>query len=937
VDEEELRWTEPNDTPGGGTLVGGAVDPANGETDFEPGATLGRYVVLARMGSGGMGVVYAAYDPQLDRRIALKLMHQRGDDEAQAEHASRRMLAEAKAMAQLSHPNVITVHDVGTIDGRVFIAMEFVEGVPLTQWMRQPGRDWQQQLEVFIKAGRGLEAAHAVGLVHRDFKPDNVLVGADGRVRVLDFGLARRFDGQREAGEKRDREAGTPAYMSPEQHLGNPLDHRADQFSFCVALYEALYGELPFAARTRFELALAVTDGRVGPAPKRATVPNSVRWALLRGLDPDPEGRWPDMASLLSELGRDPYRRMRTMVISSAATLGVLALVVGGVFLVNRFRSTDTPTPPPPSDCSSAADELAEVWNPEQVAAVRKAFAKVDEPWAVTLGPEVETKLDTWARGWEAMHVATCEATAEGRQSPELLDHRMLCLERIRAEFGGLVEVMTGAEATSLAQIGEAVSELPPLSECDAATVERGSHTQREAAEQLVAEQIERDLVRARSLELTGAFAQARELTVAAIVAAKGIDDQRVVATGLLMQARIEIATGGAEAAVPLLEEAELAAERAGADRLRGDILIAIARLDAEVGHAEAATARVREARAVLDRVGADAVEHAELDGVAALASLAAGDLQRAEQQVRDAIESIAEFESGASPESDSPAMPDSPDSPDIPPVELAQLHATLGLVLRELDPPAARIEFERAAQLWTLHYGPQHPTIGQVRYEQAIVEEREGRYEEAVQNYEAASKVFEQVFGPDSIAVGRAVAALARNLGELGLHEESLHQYQRARQIFKAYGDATAELAQALDGEALVQRRHGDPKLAIDLHQQALQLLERGGRGIDEFDLADVHVHLGEALLDLDRTPEAREQLEEAVQLLDQTSPGKASERRAVVRRLAAGAWATGEDRDLDRARILASRARSEFVALSQADAVTELDAWLSTLEVQG
>jgi tetratricopeptide (TPR) repeat protein len=925
VDEEELRWTEPNDTPGGGTLVGGAVDPANGETDFEPGATLGRYVVLARMGSGGMGVVYAAYDPQLDRRIALKLMHQRGADEAQAEHASRRMLAEAKAMAQLSHPNVITVHDVGTIDGRVFIAMEFVEGVPLSQWMRQPGRDWQQQLEVFIKAGRGLEAAHGAGLVHRDFKPDNVLVGADGRVRVLDFGLAQRSvgrGGQREPGEKRDREAGTPAYMSPEQHLGSPLDHRADQFSFCVALYEALYGELPFAARTRFELALAVTDGRVGPAPKRATVPNSVRWALLRGLDPDPEGRWPDMASLLSELGRDPYRRMRTVLISSAATLGVLALVVGGVLLVNRVRSDVTPTPPPPSECTSAADEIAAVWNPEQVAAVRQAFAKVDGAWAATLGPEVEAKLDAWARGWEAMHVETCEATAEGRQSPELLDHRMLCLARIRTEFGGLVEVMTGAEAESLAQMGEAVTELPALSECDAAAVERGSHSQREAADQLVAEQIERDLARARSLELTGAFAQARELTAAAIVASKGIEDQRLVASGLLMQARIEIATGGAEAAVPLLEEAELAAERAGADRLRGDILIAIAKLDAEVGNAQAAAARVREARAVLDRVGADAVEHAELDGVAALAALAAGDLQRAEQQARSAIEAI---------ERDSAAR-------SVAPVELAQLHATLGLVLRELDHPDARVEFDRAAQLWTLHYGPQHPTIGQVRFEQAIVEEREGRYSEAVQNYEAASKVFEQVFGPDSIAVGRALVALARNLDELDRRDDSLRQYQRAGQIFESYGDATsAELAKALDGEALVHRRDGASKLAVDLHQRALQLLKRGGRGVDEWDLADVHVHLGEAFLDLERIPEAREQLDAAVTLLDQTSPGKAVERRAIVRRLAAGAWAHGEARDLERARLLASRARSEFVALGHFDAVTELDAWLATLKVQG
>jgi tetratricopeptide (TPR) repeat protein len=919
VDDEELRWTEPNDTPGGGTLVGGSVDPPDAETDFEPGATLGRYVVLAKMGSGGMGVVYAAYDPHLDRRIALKLMHQRGADEAQAEHASRRMLAEAKAMAQLSHPNVITVHDVGTIDGRVFIAMEFVEGVPLTQWMRQPGRDWQQQLEVFIKAGRGLEAAHSVGLVHRDFKPDNVLVGADGRVRVLDFGLARRIDGQREPGDKRDREAGTPAYMSPEQHLGKALDHRADQFSFCVALYEALYGELPFSARTRFELALAVTDGRVGPAPKRATVPNSVRWALLRGLDPDPDGRWPDMGSLLSELGRDPYRRMRTATMIAGAVAGAAVLTVGAVMLVDHLLEEE-----PTVVCNSAADEIALVWNAERIAAVRGAFAKVDEPWAGPLAREVETKLDAWARGWEAMHVETCEATAAGRQSFDLLDRRILCLERLRGDFDGLVEVMTSAEAESLAQMGEAVSELPLLSECEGEAVKRsGSDMRYEGPNQEKIEKIEHYLSRARSLELTGTFGQARELAATAISEGTKIDDQRLVATALLLQARIEIATGNTEAAVPLLESAELAAERAGADRLRGDILIALARLDTEVGNAAAATGRVQQARAVLDRVGADAVEYAELDGVAALASLAAGELDRAEQQVREAIASVGEDEAGA------------PDDP--PPVELAQLHATLGLVLRELGrDDDARAEFERASQLWSQHYGPQHPSIGRVRFELAIVEERNDRYPQAVTNYEAASQVFEQVFGPDSVAVARAVAGLARNLGELGRYDEALQQYQRAHAIFEAQGDAgSVELAATLDGEGVVLRRKGEPKQAVAQHHKALQLYERGGRGVDEHDLAEVHVHLGEALLDLERTGEAREQLDTAVRLLERIGAGKASERRAQVRWLAAKAWAMGEGADRDRAKVLANRARSEFVTLKRAESVDEIDAWLGALEI--
>jgi tetratricopeptide (TPR) repeat protein len=268
----------------------------------------------------------------------------------------------------------------------------------------------------------------------------------------------------------------------------------------------------------------------------------------------------------------------------------------------------------------------------------------------------------------------------------------------------------------------------------------------------------------------------------------------------------------------------------------------------------------------------------------------------------------------------------------------VAQRPATLGLVLRELGRPEARDEFERAAELWSLHYGPQHPTLGRVRFELALVEEREGRHLQAVTNYEAASRVFEQVFGADSVVVGRAAAALGRNLGELGRHEEAVRQYQRAREIFAAHGDATAiELAAALDGEGIVQRRRGQPELAIPLHEKALTLLARGGRGVDAFDRADVHVHLGEALLELGRTSEAREQFELAVALLKPISAGQASARRAVIRRMAAGAWASGDEQNVERARELAGLARSEFVTLKATDSIAELDAFLGTLAAQG
>ncbi|MBL4686819.1 MAG: serine/threonine protein kinase, partial [Nannocystaceae bacterium] len=243
------------------------------------GERLGRFRVLERLGKGGMGVVYSAYDPQLDRKIAVKLLRPDVQDGMGSEAATARLLREAQAMAKISDPNVIVVHEVGVLKGRVFLAMEFVDGGTLGSWMaKRPS--WREVLEVFLKAGSGLVAAHRGGLVHRDFKPENVLMGTDGRVRVVDFGLARSlFDEEveehntRPIGEEPELDSfntpltrtgaimGTPAYMSPEQHLGRPATARADQFSFCVAMWEALFGSRPFRGTSLAELTGNVLGG----------------------------------------------------------------------------------------------------------------------------------------------------------------------------------------------------------------------------------------------------------------------------------------------------------------------------------------------------------------------------------------------------------------------------------------------------------------------------------------------------------------------------------------------------------------------------------------------------------------------------------------------------------------------------------------------------
>jgi serine/threonine protein kinase len=323
------------------------------------GDRVGRYLVLSTLGAGGMGVVFSAYDPQLDRKVALKLLRAnlRGPT---AKEARTRLKREAQAIAQLSHPNVVGVYDVGTTDdGDVYIAMEFVEGDTLTTWLKRWPRTWREILEVFHQAARGLQAAHTVGLLHRDFKPDNVLVGGDGRVRVTDFGLARSVLGPDEATRTQDSTAsalhadltatgtvlGTPRYMPPEQLTGPAIDARSDQFSFCVALYEALFNAHPLQGAT--SVAMLETGARAALPPEGSRVPAAIGKAVLRGLERDRAKRFPTMASLMHELQPPPQR--------SPVRFAMMAMV--GLVLVGGATAAVVTRPDPPMQRIEGADE----------------------------------------------------------------------------------------------------------------------------------------------------------------------------------------------------------------------------------------------------------------------------------------------------------------------------------------------------------------------------------------------------------------------------------------------------------------------------------------------------------------------------------------------------------------------------------------------------
>jgi serine/threonine protein kinase len=317
------------------------------------GDRVGRYLVLSSLGAGGMGVVFAAWDPQLSRRIALKLL--RAGLAVSSKDARNRLRREAQAIAQLSHPNVVSVYDVGTTDdGDLYIAMEFVEGDTLTSWLKNYPRTWREIIDVFLQAARGLQSAHGVGLLHRDFKPDNVLVGGDGRVRVTDFGLARSVLAPDESARAQPEVTalnqaltvtgtvlGTPRYMPPEQMTGPDLDARSDQFSFCVALYEALYGSHPLRDGT--SVLMLEHGDRALPPPEGLKIPAAIGRAVLRGLERDRAKRFPSMGALIEELVPPPRRSQARYAGFAVAAI----LLVGGTAMVAQQQRAPSPSPSP--------------------------------------------------------------------------------------------------------------------------------------------------------------------------------------------------------------------------------------------------------------------------------------------------------------------------------------------------------------------------------------------------------------------------------------------------------------------------------------------------------------------------------------------------------------------------------------------------------------
>ncbi|MEM7157651.1 MAG: serine/threonine-protein kinase [Myxococcota bacterium] len=430
---------------------------------------VGRYAVQGSIGSGGMGSVVRAYDPELQRDVALKLLRaeRMGDANTRA-----RLVQEARAMARLAHPNVAMVFEVGEADGHLFVAMELVDGRNLRQWLDEASRPWRPVLTLFEQAGRGLVAAHAKGLIHRDFKPDNVVVDSEGRARVVDFGLAREQgetvvpteDELEEPEPRPETQAvnltttgtllGTPAYMSPEQWKGEPVDARSDQFSFCVSLWEALCGARPFTEERMGPLMEAVTHGRM-TEPRAGAAPRHVFRALQRGLRPDPAERWPDMESLLHELR--PRRRGAWLVGGGLVIAGVLGAVGAGAL---------TPEQDPAAACDQERERLDGVWDDEVREAAKRGVASTELAYADDVWRTVSSRLDGYADTWVNEARTQCVADLARTEGTAGGSRRARCLEDARRALAGLSGALREADEAVVVDAAHAATRLPDLSAC---------------------------------------------------------------------------------------------------------------------------------------------------------------------------------------------------------------------------------------------------------------------------------------------------------------------------------------------------------------------------------------------------------------------------------------------------------------------------------------
>jgi tetratricopeptide (TPR) repeat protein/tRNA A-37 threonylcarbamoyl transferase component Bud32 len=804
--------THPDDPSETLTASETAPGPITTTTDrVVPGSEIGRYVVLSRLGAGGMGVVWVVYDPELDRKVALKLLRAAVGD---SPTARARLSREARALAQLAHPNVVAVHDVGEHEGAVYVAMEFVEGRTLKQWFGEP-RTWSEVLGVMLDAARGLEAAHLAGLVHRDIKPDNIIVGNDGRVRVMDFGLARS-PGER-AGSvgawlSADEEAleaeltavgsavGTPAYMAPEQHLGLASDARADQFGFCVTLWEGLFGQRPFPGSTRAAIAFNVTQGNRQASPRDRSAPRWLRAIVERGLAADPEQRFPSMTAWLEAVSR---ARRRTRLARLGVGAGVLAGVVGTMAVARVADHRERV-----AGCEAAAAAIGQVWNAAAAGALDQALGEGASAEVTRARPW----LDRFASAWSTARLEVCTASeVETTLESGAAAGAVACLDERSAQLEHLLAAFAEPDATAVRRLVPAAASLPDPAGCtDALQMSLWARREPEVDDE-AGKRVRRQLARVWALSSAGRYRDALE-DARAVAEESG----RLSSPILQSEARLSVGsllgrTGDYEMSATELSSAFFGAGAAGEDELAARAateLVFVAGYHLQLRDEALTWARL--AKMLLARVEqTEGVTAATLSHNVGVMRWVRGEYDQALESHGRALKIRTEVHGEDHPEVASSLN------------NLANIH------LRQSHLDLAEVGYRRALAIWERTLGPTHAYVARVQSNLGEIHAARGEHDQALSAFEASIATKKALFGPNNAGVALSLGSIAAVHEARGHHDKALAAREQATAIWKvAVAGDHPDLADALVAQAQSLLALGRRREARVLVGRALEIL---------------------------------------------------------------------------------------------------------------
>lgn len=769
--------------------VAGTMPAAIHAEKLPPAPTLGRYVVLDIVGEGAMGIVYSAYDPKLDRKVAIKLLHAEANPSRSGEGPSRqeRFLREGRAMARLVHPNVVAVHDTGSTEGQVFVAMEYVDGWTLREWMTLQKRGVDDVLDCFRQAGCGLAAAHKAGIVHRDFKPDNVLVSREGVVKVGDFGLVSFSDAEsgqmRESNdvEERDRSLadscsdelnstvtqtgtrlGTALYMSPEQYDAADLSASTDQFSFCAALYEALCGVPPFAGNTGLEIRRSIHCQTIAAQAPGREVPAWLLRIVLQGLKEDPKERHVSMEALLTALAADPARARKRLLMGTAAAL---ALVIPSFLLFASASSNASDKRA--SLCTAPTAELRGVWDDEQRALLDAAFATNPSPRAAETAKRVSASFDSYRNNWLEMRVQACEAThVQGHQSEHLLDVRVHCLDRRRSAFAAFTALFidSAPETAFLDRAANAALGMPALDECsDVETLLNAPSRPREQAKVSKLSALEARFDQVVALEHVGNFQEALLAAEPLAEEARQLNYPPFYAQALFELSVLNLSLAhydASEQAIPAIVQAAAT----GADDVRAaDAWLLLQSIAVSRPDYDEALRLQPWVEAAIVRSGDKPRQRAKLATNQATVFMQRGKYSDAEASYQIALDLLTQQ-----------------DQPD--PSQIALLHSNLGLTAftqSKLEEAHARFAQALALQEQTL--GPNHPEVARTFLQMCLTYNEQAQFDKAEQTCTRSLRIREDALGRNHPSVAHplnVLAHLARRQNDLSRAREL---YERA------------------------------------------------------------------------------------------------------------------------------------------------------------